>query len=149
MTAKLNFEQKPLNILLMKYSIAFLFALILTSCSNDKNYLKAENALDAGREFIDATLKGDFDKAAFYMLQDSLNNDLIIKQENSYETKSDAEKKDYHEASITIFEDAVLNDTTHIINFQNSYDKIGRKVKVILHNDHWQVDFKYTFDGNL
>jgi hypothetical protein len=59
------------------------------------------------------------------------------------------EKKEYHDASITIFEDAVLNDTTHIINFQNSYDKIGRKVKVILHNESWLVDFKYTFDGNL
>lgn len=149
MAAKLNFDQKPLNILQMKYGIAFLFALILTSCGNDKNYLKAENALDAGREFIDATLKGDFDKAAFYMVQDSRNNDLLLKQKNSYGTKSDAEKKDYHEASITIFEDAVLNDTTHIINFQNSYDKIGRKVKVILRNDTWRVDFKYTFDGNL
>ena len=133
----------------IKYSIAFLFVFLLSSCGNGTNYVKAENALDAGREFIDATLKGDFDKASFYMIQDPRNNDLLLKQKNSYTSKSDEEKKEYHDASITIFEDAVLNDTTHIINFQNSYDKIGRKVKVILRNESWLVDFKYTFDGNL
>jgi hypothetical protein len=137
------------NMSLTKFAAALLLVLTISSCSDKKNYPKAENALDAGREFIDACLKGDFDKASFYMLNDTRNNDILLKQKKSYSEKSDAEKKEYSNASITIFEDAVINDSTHIINFQNSYDKFGRKVKVILHDDSWLVDFKYTFDGNL
>jgi len=141
----MNFSNMPL----MKYAVALLLVLLISSCGNGKNYPKAENALDAGREFIDACLKGDFDKAAFYMLNDPRNNDILLKQKKSYTEKSETEKKEYANASITIFEDAVINDSTHIINFQNSYDKFGRKVKVVFHNETWLVDFKYTFDGNL
>ena len=53
------------------------------------------------------------------------------------------------DASRPINEDATVNDSTHIINYKNSYDNTGRKVKVILSNNEWLVDFKYTFDGNL
>jgi len=118
------------------------------SCDLGK-YSKAENALDAGREFIDGCLKGDFDKAAYYMVQDELNKSLLLTQKRNYDAKSNQEKQEYNNASIIIFEDAVINDSTHIINYQNSYDKVGRKVKVVLHNNIWQVDFKYTFNGNL
>ena len=122
---------------------------VLCGCSSGNNYTKAENPLDAGREFIDACLKGDFTKAAFYMVDDARNKELLQTQEKSYNDQSTPEKKEYNEASITIFEDATIDVSTHIINFQNSFDKTGRKVKVILNNGTWQVDFKYTFDGNL
>ncbi|HRI21116.1 MAG TPA: hypothetical protein PLA68_09175, partial [Panacibacter sp.] len=64
-------------------------------------------------------------------------------------TNSKDEKQNYNDANIIIIEDATIDNSTHIINYQNSYDKVGRKVKVILVNDKWLVDFKYTFDGNL
>ena len=83
------------------------------------------------------------------MVHDPRNDDLMDKQEKSYATKNKEEKLAYHEASITIFEDATIDDSTHIINYQNSYDKTGRKVKVVLHKGNWLVDFKYTFNGNL
>jgi hypothetical protein len=121
----------------------------LCNCDSNKIYPKAEDALDAGREFIDGCLKGDFDKASFYMVNDSVNNNMMLNLKRKYKEKSDAQKKEYSGASITIFEDAVLDDSTHIINYQNSYDKVGHKVKVVFHNSTWLVDFKYTFDGNL
>lgn len=121
---------------------------VFTSC-NIKKYTKAENPLDAGREFIDACLKGDFDKASYYMLQDDQNKSLLLQQKRNYDAKSEKEKDEYNNASIIIFEDATVNDSTHIINYQNSYDKVGRKVKVTEHNNTWVVDFKYTFNGNL
>jgi hypothetical protein len=130
-------------------SIVLFFMLVISSCGSSKHYPKAENALDAGREFIDATLKGDFERAAFYMVKDPQNDDLLQKQKASYSTKTDKEKKDYFDASINIFEDAVINDTTHVIGFQNSHDRIGRKIKVVLREDNWLVDFEYTFSGNL
>ena len=118
-------------------------------CGCNQKYSKAENALDAGREFIDGCLKGDFDKAAYYMIDDDRNKKLLLTQKRNYDAKSSDEKIEYNSASIIINEDATINDSTHIINYQNSYDKIGRKVKIILRNNEWLVDFKYTFDGNL
>ena len=45
----------------MKYLI-LIASLVIVSCNSGKRqFPKAENALDAGREFIDATLKGDFE----------------------------------------------------------------------------------------
>lgn len=110
---------------------------------------KAEGSLDAGREFIDGCLKGNFKKAGFYMLQDSANIALLIQQEKNYQSKPAKDKEQYNTASIIIKEEAAINDSIHIINYQNSYDNIGRKVKVVFKDNKWQVDFKYTFDGNL
>jgi hypothetical protein len=135
--------------MLYKKFILVIFCTALFLSCNVKKYSKAENALDAGREFIDGCLKGDFDKASHYMLQDTENNSLLHQQEKNYDAKSRQDKQEYSNASIIIYEDATLNDSTHIINYQNSYDNTGRKVKVIFHNGTWMVDFKYTFNGNL
>jgi hypothetical protein len=142
-----NFDTKPSIMRLLQFIIGIFCCAVLYSC--DQKYSRAENALDAGREFIDGCLKGDFDKAAYYMLDDAQNKELLLEQKRSYEGKSKEEKQEYSEASIIINEDATINDSTHIINYQNSYDKVGRKVKVILNNSKWLVDFKYTFNGNL
>jgi len=133
----------------MKFITAIAFSIIFCCCSNEKNYPKAENALDAGREFIDGCLKGDFERAAFYMTGETRNKELLQAQQKNYNEKSKNEKQEYYNASIIINEDAVLNDSTHIINYRNSFDKTARKVKVVLQNNQWLVDFKYTFDGNL
>ncbi len=123
---------------------------IIASCSNDsRKYPKAENALDAAREFISSSLKGDFQKASFYMLKGEENQHKLNLIEKDYRSKSNSQKQEYFDASIIINEDAALNDTIHIINYQNSYDNIARKVKVINRNNIWLVDFEYTFNGNL
>jgi hypothetical protein len=131
------------------FSLVLFAGFCCIACNNEKVYPKAEDALDAGREFIDGCLKGDFAKAAYYMIPDERNKNLLDTQQINYEKEPKSVKEEYNAASIIINEDAVLNDSTHIINYQNSYDKTGRKVKVILRNNSWQVDFKYTFDGNL
>ncbi|MEP7319239.1 MAG: hypothetical protein ABI921_10865 [Panacibacter sp.] len=133
----------------MKFAFVIFFSLIFCSCSNGKNYPKAENALDAGREFIDGCLKGDFKRAAFYMTDDDRNKELLQTQQKNYDAKTKEEKQQYFDASIIINEDAVIDDSTHIINYRNSFDKTARKVKVLLQSNNWLVDFKYTFDGNL
>ncbi|MEP6513600.1 MAG: hypothetical protein ABJA79_07015 [Parafilimonas sp.] len=135
------------------YLLRYIYAaciVITASCSNDSGkYPKAENALDAAREFISASLKGDFQKASFYMLKDEENQHRLNLIEKDYRSKSNSQKQEYFDASIIINEDATLNDSIHIINYQNSYDNIARKVKVINRNNTWLVDFKYTFNGNL
>jgi hypothetical protein len=120
----------------------------LVACSGDE-YPKAENAFDAGREFIDGCMKGDFNRAAFYMVNDDENNKDLQHIKATYKEKSQDQKQQYYQSSIIVNEDATVSDSVHIINYMNSYDKIARKVKVVLNNNTWQVDFKYTFNGNL
>ena len=123
-------------------------SLIAIAC-NASDYQPATTALEGGREFIDACLKGDFDKAGFYMIDDSSNNKNLLKIKRDYDFKPADQKHNYATASIIINSDETINDSTHIINYANSYDKVSRKVKVINRNGKWLVDFKYTFDGNL
>jgi hypothetical protein len=134
----------------MKLSLSFfcLVVLIVSSC-NVPNYQPATTALEGGREFIQAYLAGDFDKASFYMINDNINNSDLLKIKRDYDSKSADEKHSYATASIIINSDETINDSTHIINYANSYDKIAHKVKVINRNQQWLVDFKYTFNGNL
>ncbi len=133
---------------LLKYLL--ISTLLLTSSCNDasKLYPKAENGLDAGREFIDGCLKGDFKKASFYMLDDAENRQRLEGVEKDY-SLNNADQKEYNSASIIIDQEEILNDTLEIIHYRNSFDKIARKVKVVLQNGNWLVDFKYTFNGNL
>ncbi len=112
-------------------------------------YPKAENAFDAGREFIDASLKGDWDKARFYMLRNEANDKRLEGLVSSYRTKSNEQKEDYHEASINILEEDTVSDSVHIISYKNSFDNIARKLKVVQTGNGWQVDLSYTFSGNL
>jgi hypothetical protein len=135
----------------MKCSFLLMFSIcVFTSCGNN-DYPPADNPLDAGREFIDACLKGQFRRASFYMIQDSANDQQLKMLETNYDKKDGDTRQQYREASIVIDlgGDETLNDSTHIIHYRNSYDKIGRKVKVIQRNGIWFVDLKYTFDGNL
>src|SRR6266540_2671012 len=66
----------------LRFVIVIFCCAILCYC-NAKKYSKAENALDAGREFIDGCLKGDFEKAAFYMLDDDRNKELLLAQKRN------------------------------------------------------------------
>jgi hypothetical protein len=130
--------------------IVYLLPLLLLACNNASNqYPPAENALDAGREFIDGCLKGAFDKASFYMLPDETNKQDLEKIKRNYQTKSKSDQAQYQQASIVIENVDNVNDSITIINYKNSFDKIARKVKVIRRNNNWLVDFKYTFNGNM
>ena len=121
---------------------------IMVAC-NSSGYQPASTALEGGREFIDGCLKGDFKIAVFYMIDVETNNSDLLKIKRDYNEKSSDDKRNYYSSSIIIIEDDALNDTMHIINYSNSYDKVARKVKVINRNGNWLVDFKYTFNGNL
>ena len=133
----------------MRYIITC-FVFILSACSNiHTEYAKADNALDAGRGFIDACLKGDFVKASFYMIPDEKNKDCLIKLERQYREKNRDGRRQYREASINIIEIANPTEAETIINYRNSYDRIAHKLKVIQQENRWLVDFKYTFNPNL
>ena len=105
--------------------------------------------MDAGREFIDASLKGDFEKAKAYILHNKNNDEQFEKMIDDYRQKSTEQKQQYHDASLNILEEDTVSDSVHIINYKNSFDNIARKVKVLNTANGWLVDLSYTFSGNL
>lgn len=144
-----SIPEKLLYILLTSMKKLFILYCTIMFLSCGTSYPPATTALEGGREFIDACLKGDFDKAAFYMIDDSENNAHLLKIKRDFHEKGSEQRIEYGKASINIIEDAAIDDSIHIINYKNSYDNIARKVKVIRRDDKWLVDFKYTFNGNL
>ena len=121
--------------------IIFFTAILLAACGGkQKNYPKAEGALDAGREFIGACLVGDFSKAAFFMLPSENNNRILKDTEKTYREKDKEGRQQYRLASINISEVTDLNADTTIIKYSNSYDKIPHTLQVLRKNDSWLVD---------
>lgn len=115
------------------------------ACSSPaKNYLPAENGLDAGREFIDACLKGDFGKASFYMIADEKNKALLLQVEANYREKDKEGRQELRMASINIKEVTEPNDSTVIIFHSTSLDTSKQQTIVLRKGSLWQVDFKQT-----
>lgn len=129
--------------------VLLLVVLFATACNNNNgSYPEANNALDAGREFIDAGLKGDFAKAYFYLLQNAENKQLLNKLETDYRAKDRDGREQFRQASINIGEIKDITKNETIITYSNSSDKIKQQLKVVFENNKWRVDFKYTFHPN-
>lgn len=131
----------------MKKLFSFLFLTVLFACNtNNTDYKKPENGLDAGREFIDNSLKGRFTTARLYMLQTEENNYWLNKVSRDYNQYSEKDKNGYSNASINIMEvNDQVPDSVVVISYSNSYIKRPQKLKVVKFNGDWKVDLNYTF----
>ncbi|MEO7209535.1 MAG: hypothetical protein ABIY35_01210 [Chitinophagaceae bacterium] len=112
---------------------------MILSCESSPTFSHAENALDAGREFIDGCLHGDFRQASFYMKNDDADKAALDVLKKKYYTFSEAERTQLGQASIIILQDSTVNDTLHLIQFRNSYDTTQKIILVYLNQDAWQV----------
>lgn len=133
----------------MKYLLLSFFVLVFACKNTSTNFPPAENALDAGREFIDACLKGDFSKASAYMLADSINQGHLQRAETKFREYDKEGRQQLRSASINISEVSDVDTLTSIIYYSNSFDQKPLKVKVVKQSEKWLVDFKYTFNSNL
>ena len=123
----------------MKYLI-LIASLVIVSCNSGKRqFPKAENALDAGREFINACLTGDFAKAAFFSDSRAGENLKLQEIERKYRLKDKEERQQYRTASINIREVKELNDSITLIYFSNSVDKVSDSLAVVKQKDNWRV----------
>jgi len=105
----------------------------------------SDNDIDAARNFIQAALVGDFDRAKLFMVNDSLNNENINAIQRLNERQEKEEKEKYQTASIRIHQNRNVNDSTSIIYYSNSYKNKMDSLKVIKKGGKWLVDFKYIF----
>ena len=116
--------------------------LLTTACNPGKTFKKAEDAQDAGREFIRASLDGDYDKAEFYLLQDSTNQLLMDKWKKDFERYDEKIKQEYKDASILPINVQALNDSVTQYTYSNSYKKDTSTIRIVRIRGEWLVDLK-------
>jgi hypothetical protein len=126
------------------YKIILAIAVLLVvSCTDETKYTRAEDAQDAGREFIDASLDGDYAKARFYLFKDSINMLLIKQQQINYEQLSAEKKRINREAAIRPLEIKKENDSTTSYKYYHTANtKDTTTIRIIRANGDWLVDLK-------
>ena len=132
----------------MKRFIVPLVTLLVFSCSNDASYKKATDAQEAAREFIRASLDGNYDKANFYLFHDSagVNEMLLDKLKSNYGHWTQEEKVGHKDANIIVITTETVNDSTLNYVYSNSFkQKDTTTIKIVRSNGDWLVDLKDTF----
>jgi hypothetical protein len=119
--------------------------LLLTSC--EQAFKPAEDAQDAGREFIRASLDGNYEKAGFYLYADSTNNMLFDKWKKDHERLDHEEQKKYRNADILPVDIRTVNDSTTSYTYANSYKKDTTTIRIVRINGKWLVDLKEILNG--
>lgn len=116
--------------------------LFLAACGNSHSFKKAEDAQDAGREFIRASLDGNYEKASFYLYADSTNQLLLSKWKKDYDGLSADEQSKYKDADILPINIQAQNDSVTTYTYTNTYKKDTTTVKVVRVQGEWLVDLK-------
>jgi hypothetical protein len=127
----------------------FFIFLFFTTCNQSVKTKKNSDPLEAGREFINASLTGDYDYAKKYLLEDS-SNLMYFERFVEFDNKKPAtDKEGYKNANIIINSTEKISDSVMVINYSNTYKKEPAKIKLIKKSNEWLVDFKYTFLDSL
>ena len=126
-----------------------IFFLLLLGCTDQSPSARedaSENDMDAARNFIRAALDGRWTDARKFMLQDSINLQVLEIAETNYQTHMSSEdKRGYRESNPTFYDSRMIGDSVTIINYSNSYMKKRDSLKVIRANGQWLVDLKFSF----
>ena len=123
--------------------ISSIITLFVLACNTTPEYERAENATDAGREFVRGILDGDYAKASFYLLKDSTNQLLFERQKKNFEQLSGPEKKNYKESSIRPVNIIHENDTTTIFRYYHSANPTDTTpLRIVKYQGEWLVDLK-------
>jgi len=121
------------------------FLVLLIACNNGSTEIKADNALDGGRYFIENCMQGEFEKAKIYLLE-SPQNQVIFDSLSAHYFLLDKEgRQQLRQASIQINEIRSIDDTHSSFDYQNSLDKIAQKMMIVSTPDGWKVDLQYSF----
>ena len=126
--------------------LLILLVIILSSCDRQGSN-PSTDPLETGREFIDASLKGNYEEAKRYVLPDSVNIEYFNGLVKFNDRLSRDEKEGYKNANIIINSAENVSDSVMIINYSNTFKNTPSKIKLVKINKEWRVDFKYTFTG--
>ena len=118
-------------------------AFCIAACNNgETTFRKAEDAQEAGSEFIRASLDGNYDKARFYLYADSTNQMLLDKWKKDFDQLAPDSKSKYKDANILVINIQKLNDSVTSYTYANSYKKDTTTIKIVRISGDWLVDLK-------
>ena len=116
--------------------------LFLAACGDSHSFKKAEDAQDAGREFIRASLDGNYEKASFFLYPDTTNQLLLNKWKKDYAGMDHEVRKKYRDADILPINIQALNDSVTTYTYANSYKKDTTTIRIVRIKGEWLVDLK-------
>lgn len=128
-----------------RISIYLGIALVFVSCKNESGFRKAEDAQEAGREFVRASLDGDYDKAKFYLLNDSTDTNVMLldKWKKGYNKLKEEDKVGFKDANIIVLSVTPLNDSVSSFVYTNTFEnKDTTTIKIVKTGGEWLVDLK-------
>lgn len=127
---------------MIKITTGLLIVFMTIGCGSG-DYVKATDAQDAGREFIRASLDGDYKKAEFYLLKDDDNMRLFEKNRSDYQHLSADAKRSYREANIRPVSITPVNDSlTKYTYWHTSNSKDTFSLSIVKVKNEWLVDLK-------
>ena len=128
--------------------LLFVSALLFSSCNSQEP--RPDDALGTGRLFIRSLLDGNFKTANDLLYQDSSNLMSMKRFETQYKKRlSKAEKEAYRKSDIIIHQIENMNDSVMIIYYSSSLQKQKKPLRILKKGNEWQIDFHYTYSGNL
>lgn len=116
-----------------------LFVLFISCSAPTKNFPPATTSIEAGRNYLEACLQGDFEKAVAYAATSETMKSQTATTEKNYRNLDKEGRSSFRQASIIIL-GITDEDSLHSrMNFQYSLDKKPRQIEIEKTNGKWLV----------
>lgn len=130
-----------------KYIYVLALALLAGSWNACKTtYSKPSDPTEAGRDFINASLKADYSIADGYVLQDSVNQYIYGRYKQQYQAMPQAEKDSYGKASLIIYSVKRPVDSVAVIEYSNTFKNQHMALHMVHTQGQWWVDLANTLN---
>jgi len=123
----------------MKCTYTLLLALVIACSTPTKNFPPAGSSIEAGRNYVEACLQGDFEKATAYAAPTQSMKIHTANTEKNYRDLDKEGRSNFRQASIIIL-GITDQDSLHTqMNYQYSLDNKPRQVEIEKTNGKWLV----------
>lgn len=116
-----------------------LLALFIGCTAPSKNFPPASSSIDAGRNYLEACLQGDFEKAVAYAATSKTMKSQTATTEKNYRNLDKEGRSSYRQASIIILDITDVDSLHTRMNFQYSLDKKPRQIEIEKRDGKWLV----------
>ena len=123
----------------MKSMPILLLALFMGCTTPTKSFPPAGSAIEAGRNYVEACLQGDFEKATAYAASNETMKIHTVNTEKNYRNLDKEGRSNFRQASIIIL-GITDQDSLHTqMNYQYSMDKKTRQLEIEKKSGSWFV----------
>ena len=119
----------------------------LAGCAEPEGFRQPEDGLEAAREFIRATLDGDYSKAEMYVSPEEQDLALFSRWQEHMRRQPEKERLGLKSSTILIQSVSSPNDSTTIVQYSNSFHRTPTRIVVARRNGQWRVEFRETLTG--